>query len=133
MSRPLSNKSVLVVEDELLLCLELTRILKRAGCTVVGPVPTLEAAESRIDVEGPIDLAILDINLGGTLVFPLARRLQREKVPFVFATGYEPDCIPGEFDSALQIRKPYSEQDCLNALQQALQKAKASNVILLSL
>jgi hypothetical protein len=71
----------------------------------VGPAYELEEAMALL--ERPIDAAVLDANLNGRSVTPVAEALARRKVPFVFATGYgETGGAPGGFDAPV-IRKPY--------------------------
>jgi two-component sensor histidine kinase/CheY-like chemotaxis protein len=80
---------VLVVEDELLIALELCQGLEREGWKVVGPATSVEEAMAIIDRHADIDVAILDINLGGQLAYPIADRLRASGVPYVFCSGYE--------------------------------------------
>ena len=72
---------------------------------VVGPAYELEEAMALLD--RPIDAAVLDANLNGRSVTPVAEALAQRNVPFVFATGYgETGGAPGGFDAPV-IRKPY--------------------------
>jgi PAS domain S-box-containing protein len=104
-ARSLRGSRVLIVEDAVLLALELETGLSEAGAEVVGPAYELEEAMALL--ERPIDAAVLDANLNGRSVTPVAEALARRKVPFVFATGYgETGGAPGGFDAPV-IRKPY--------------------------
>jgi CheY-like chemotaxis protein len=80
---------VLVVEDESLIALELCDTLTALGWVVVGPANSVAEAIGLLEVNSPVDVAVLDVNLGGVPVYPLAERLQAQGVPFVFCTGYE--------------------------------------------
>jgi PAS domain S-box-containing protein len=101
----LKGARVLIVEDAVLLALELETGLSEAGAEVIGPAYELEEAMALLD--RPIDAAVLDANLNGQSVTPVAEALARRKVPFVFATGYgEAGGAPGGFDAPV-IRKPY--------------------------
>lgn len=101
----LKGARVLIVEDAVLLALELETGLSDAGATVVGPAYELEEALALLDQ--PIDAAVLDANLNGHSVTPVAEVLSKRGVPFVFATGYgETGGAPGGFDAPV-IRKPY--------------------------
>jgi PAS domain S-box-containing protein len=101
----LKGSRVLIVEDAVLLALELETGLSEAGAEVIGPAYELEEAMALLD--RPIDAAVLDANLNGRSVTPVAEALARRKVPFVFATGYgEAAGAPGGFDAPV-IRKPY--------------------------
>lgn len=101
----LKGARVLIVEDAVLLALELETGLSEAGAVVVGPAYELEEAMALLD--RPIDAAVLDANLNGRSVSPVAEVLHQRKIPFVFATGYgETGGAPGGFDAPV-IRKPY--------------------------
>lgn len=71
---------------------DLVRQLAGAGAAIVGPASTVEAALALL--EDGVDLAILDINLKGTMSFALADELARRGIRFVFATGYAAAMIP---------------------------------------
>jgi len=102
----LKGARVLIVEDAVLLALELETGLSEAGAQVVGPAYELEEAMALLDQ--PIDAAVLDANLNGRSVTPVAEVLHQRGIPFVFATGYgETGGAPGGFDQAPVIRKPY--------------------------
>lgn len=100
----LAGKRVLIVEDAVLLALELETGLSEAGAIVVGPAYELEEAMNLLG--GPIDAAVLDANLNGLSVTPVAEALAVRGVPFVFATGYGDSGAPMGFDAPI-IRKPY--------------------------
>ena len=79
---------VLVVEDEALLALDLELTILRHGWRVLGPAGTVEEALELLKVETP-DVALLDVNLRGTMVTPVALELRARGVPFVLASAYE--------------------------------------------
>ena len=108
--RSLVDQRVLVVEDEALVAMELARILTDAGAHVVGPAGDI--ADALVLVEaGGIDRALLDINLGGRLVTPVAAALTRKSIPFVYLTGYQEPNVEG-----LVLRKPTSPAVLVAAL-----------------
>ena len=74
---------------------------------VIGPAGTLAEAELLADREA-LDAAVLDVNLHGRKVFPVAERLaQRGHIPFIFMTGYEPELvIDARFSGVPVLRKP---------------------------
>jgi DNA-binding response OmpR family regulator len=109
---------VLVVEDEYLLGEELRRLLVAAGIDVIGPLPSLNRAIATLDHISGLDAAVLDINLAGQLVFPVAERLQERGVPFVFLTGYGAGTIPPRFASVPVLEKPADLQVLLEVLGQ---------------
>ena len=101
----LRGARVLIVEDAVLLALELETGLSDAGAEIVGPAYELEEALALLDRE--IDAAVLDANLNGHSVTPVAEALAARGVPFVFATGYgDAGGAPSGFDVPI-IRKPY--------------------------
>lgn len=102
----LENQRILVVEDEYLLASDLTNVLQDAGVTVVGPCATLKDAMVCAEQDGKLDAAVLDVNLRGEMVFPLADSLMSRGVPFLFATGYDEGAIPDRFAGAMRLEKP---------------------------
>lgn len=114
----LKGSRVLIVEDAVLLALELETGLSEAGAEVIGPAYELEEAMALLD--RPIDAAVLDANLNGRSVTPVAEALLRRQVPFVFATGYgETGGAPGGFDAPV-IRKPYDVTQVAAAVAELL-------------
>jgi two-component sensor histidine kinase/ActR/RegA family two-component response regulator len=85
--RPLAGRRVLLVEDEPTVRLEMVEALEQAGATVVGPAADLPRGMA-LAAAGGFDLALLDINLEGESVDPLALALHARGVPLVFLTGY---------------------------------------------
>ena len=100
----LRGSRVLIVEDAVLLALELETGLSDAGAEVIGPA--YELAEAMALLDGRIDAAVLDANLNGLSVQPVAEALAARGIPFVFATGYGDTGAPLGFDAPI-IRKPY--------------------------
>jgi two-component sensor histidine kinase len=105
---------LLIVEDALLLALELEAGLTEAGATVVGTAGDLAEAMRMSGLE--MDAAVLDANLNGESVRPVAEVLAARGVPFVFATGYGDDKITPQEYGAPVIRKPYDVTQVAAAL-----------------
>lgn len=80
---------VLIVEDELLVGMEMANALKDEGWEVLGPVGTVEEAFAVLTQESSPHAAVLDINLNGQLVYPVADLLRTRSIPYLFCTGYE--------------------------------------------
>jgi PAS domain S-box-containing protein len=97
---------VLVVEDELLISLELCEGLRVLGWEIVGPATTVADALRLIDDTPKIDVAILDINLDGEFVYPVAERLRSLGMPFVYCTGYEQPSHEWRRAEDATLRKP---------------------------
>lgn len=90
-ARALAGQRVLIVEDEALVAMELSHILTAAGAKVIGPAGDIDDALALVEAGG-VDRALLDINLGGRMVTPVASALSRRSIPFIYLTGYqEPD------------------------------------------
>lgn len=117
----LLGRRVLVAEDEYLIAREIAAALRRAGAAVVGPVPTLDAAMDAVSGSGEaLDAALLDINLRGDLVYPVADALVQRGVPVVFATGYDAGTIPDRYAGIRRCDKPAEAGTVIRALRSAL-------------
>ncbi|MBL8581366.1 MAG: response regulator [Rhizobiaceae bacterium] len=113
--------SVFVVEDEALVALNLEDILIELGCNVVGPAMRIDRAEGMFDEALAADVAILDVNVAGTMIFPFARKLAERGMPLVFATGYGRAGLPEDFSARPILQKPYTTQDVRAGLAQAIE------------
>jgi CheY-like chemotaxis protein len=103
---PLQGRRVLVVEDEYVLAEDLCRALDAQGAKVLGPASQVRAALELLARGDVPDLAILDVNLGGEMVFPVADALRRLGIPFVFATEYGQRQVPSAHAEVPQCEKP---------------------------
>lgn len=108
----MTSQRVLIVEDEWLIAQDYANVLKRAGHTVVGPVARSSAALVLVETE-PIDVAVLDFQLGGQTSGSLADQLRRLGIPFAVISGHHPRDLPAEFVSALLLPKPVSPDSLL--------------------
>lgn len=121
-ARAIDGKRVLLVEDEMLIALDTQDELQKAGCHVVGPVARLDAALATART-AEIDAAVLDVNLGGEYVWPVAEALIRRGIPFVLLTGFGTTLdVPASCSSAPRLDKPIKP----GALQHALGRLAAS-------
>src|SRR5690349_19513015 len=105
--KPLSGTRVLIVEDEYYLADDLSRSLSIAGAQVLGPVGSLEDAESRVS-EGGFDFAVVDMNLRGDFAYAVAERLEGIGVPFVITTGYNQASLPQGLKDVPRVEKPFA-------------------------
>ena len=104
-----TGNRVLLVEDEILVAMMMRDILTELGFTVVGPYSRLtEAMVAAVHEE--IDAGIIDVNLGGEFVYPVADVLAARKIPFVFVTGYGVESIDRRFGYVPIIKKPVQRQ-----------------------
>jgi len=120
MTATLAGRRILVVEDEMMIGMLIEDILKDAGGEVVGPMPRLKPAMDAAANEMRIDAAVLDINLAGETVAPVADRLMERGVPFVFLTGYGWHLLPERFHDRPLITKPCRREILLATLLEAL-------------
>ena len=97
---------VLIVEDEFLIASMLEAHLVRLGYAVPPIAATVEDALSTLDAH-PVDMAVVDINLAGTMSFPVAAALKARAIPFVFTTGYGETGVPEEYRAFPIVQKPY--------------------------
>lgn len=107
--------AVLVVEDEGLVALLLEETLADLGFREIYVAPNLAAARALL-VTNRISFAILDVNLGQELVFPLAAELHGTRIPFLFSTGGDPDAVPRELAAYPLITKPTDRRRLVHAL-----------------
>ncbi len=105
-ARALQGRRILVVEDDYMLAQELKADLEAQGAEVLGPVPDLESARHVLVASPAPDAALLDINLGGEMVYPLADALRGLGIVVAFITGYEARSIPGAYAHIPRFEKP---------------------------
>ncbi|EQB14790.1 MAG: hypothetical protein K0R64_3574 [Novosphingobium lindaniclasticum] len=121
MSAELADVRVLIVEDEYLIALELAAALEDQGVAVIGPATTLAEAEALCRNTDGIDGAILDIDLRGEPVYPLADALRDNAVPFLFSTGCDASQIPARFIDVPRCEKPAGSAEVLRQFTRNLQ------------
>ena len=109
-------RSVLVVDDESLIAMNLEMILEDLGHSVIGPVMTLRDLEEMLNSDFRADAAILDVNIAGEHIFPYARRLADLGVPLLFASGYGASGISDDLAHYPVVPKPYTEQEIAGML-----------------
>ena len=111
----LSGRRVLVVEDEFLVLLLIEEMLADLGCTFVSTAPSVRKALALIEAQ-PFDVAMLDVNLNRETSFPIADALAARGVPFLFATGYDVQCLTDAHRSRPVLRKPFREHELRETL-----------------
>lgn len=108
MTDTFSGARILVVEDEALISILIEEALQGLGCDTVGPVPSIPEAMALAENE-EIAAAVLDVNVGGEPVYPVASVLKRRGIPFVFVTGYQRDQLPTHHGDAPMLEKPFGD------------------------
>lgn len=101
----MDDKTILLIEDDFLIGLDLKEMLERAGATVIGPVgnPDKGAAIARVEL---IHGAVLDVNLGKRTSEPVGHELAARGISFVVVTGYAREAIPEALRAAPYLQKP---------------------------
>jgi two-component sensor histidine kinase/CheY-like chemotaxis protein len=103
------RRRILLVEDEILIAMAMVQTLDYLEFDVIGPLASVNDALAAVERE-PLDAAILDINLGGEMVYPVAMALKARNVPFVFMTGYGSEAVTGPFPEARIFQKPIDRE-----------------------
>jgi len=111
----LHGRRILVLEDEYYIADDVAKLLEGLGAEVVGPIADLGDAHALLEREASIDLAVLDINLQGDLVYSVATLLQQRGIPIIFATGYDSSILPTPYRTVPRLQKPF-ENDALQDL-----------------
>jgi DNA-binding response OmpR family regulator len=113
---PLTGARVLVVEDDFLIAMELSDLLRDAGAQIVGPSRDLTSALALAEEPG-LSAAVLDMQLGDTTSQPVARRLAARGIPFFFYTGQaETDPLRAEWPDCRIVSKPALAQSLVDAV-----------------
>ena len=115
----LNGLRILVVEDEAAISLLLEDMLLDFGCEVIGPAARLAAALEAVERE-TVDLAILDVNVAGEPIYPVAEALVQRRIPFVFSTGYGSGGIKDAYRNRPVVQKPFAQADLRQTLLAAL-------------
>jgi PAS domain S-box-containing protein len=105
----LAGKRVMLVEDEMLVAMMMKDMLTDLGFSVVGPFSRVAEALPAARGED-LEAAVLDINLNGELVYPVAQALVERGVPIVFVTGYGAESIDKNFSQIPVLQKPIERQ-----------------------
>lgn len=119
----LSGRTILVVEDEIIVAFALEDILSELGANVVI-ASTIDQAHDAIGAATDLALALLDVNVNGVKSYSLASELRNRAVPVVFATGYGDAEHPLEFVDAPTVTKPYTALQIAHAIASALPPAR---------
>ncbi len=119
----LNGARVLVVEDEAAISMLLEDMLLDFGCEVVGPAARLSKALEMAESESFV-VAILDVNVAGEPIYPVAEAIVRRGLPLVFSTGYGGAGIREPFRDRPVVQKPFSQQDLKRTLIAAIAAAR---------
>lgn len=100
---------ILVVEDEMLIALDIEDCLVALGHQVIGPVSRVANAMRLVETE-TVDLALLDINVAGEEIYPVAQELKARGIPFVFLSGYGLRGLREDWAGSPMLAKPFAPE-----------------------
>jgi CheY-like chemotaxis protein len=112
------GRRFMLVEDEAMIAMLVEDMLEDMGHDLVTVATRLDQAMEAAR-KGAFDMAILDLNLGGVLTYPVADVLVEQRIPFVFATGYGSSGLKEAYANQHTLQKPFNQE----ALEQAIRIA----------
>ena len=116
---PLLDLTVLIVEDESIVSFMIEDMLAELGAAEIRHAGGVAEALRLIGAGRP-DVAVLDVNLGGEPIHPVAERLDALAVPFVFATGYGRQGVPPRWATHPVLQKPFPGVELARAMREVL-------------
>jgi CheY-like chemotaxis protein len=116
------KQRILVVEDNYLLAILIAEVLELAGWQVIGPVGRLTEAIV-IAASGGFEAALLDVNLDGEDVYPVAEVLNERQVPFAFLTGYDAKALQRPFCEQPMLGKPFKLAELIDMVARLIASA----------
>jgi CheY-like chemotaxis protein len=122
----LAGLKILVVEDEMLVSLIIEDLLADQKCLIVGPFDEVPSALVAAQSEA-IDAALLDVNVKGIKIYPVAEALAARKIPFLFLSGYGDRAIPPDRPHWIACEKPFQPEVLLSKLAQCISAVQAEH------
>lgn len=120
-SRSLKDRRIFIVEDESLVAMMIEAMVEELGAVVAGSRDNVvEALAFVTAAHESIDIAVLDLNLGGQRSYEIAAALLAHRIPIVFSTGYDDGAIPLEWRQVPRLSKPFQLEELAQALDTAL-------------
>jgi CheY-like chemotaxis protein len=113
------RRSILLVEDEVMIRMMVADMLEELGYTIAGEAGDIDEA-IRLVQSTDFDLAILDVNVNGKVISPVAEAVQLRNLPFVFATGYGAQGLPEKFRDRPALEKPFQMETLARVIENAL-------------
>jgi len=126
-SKSPSGHDVLLVEDEALVGLMIADFLREIGYSVIGPFTKIQDG-LQVANTARLAAAVLDVNIGGEEIYPVAESLMRRNIPFVFVTGYGADGIDERFSGVPVLQKPVDREQLLRVLATRTQGTAGNSV-----
>jgi CheY-like chemotaxis protein len=113
----LNGCCLLVVEDEYMIAIDLVSFLEDLGADVIGPAGSVDEGLELVEQQGHrVDIALLDVNLRGETVYPVADALAAHGVPIIFTTGYDAMVLAEPYQDARRCDKPVNKHNLAQLL-----------------
>jgi CheY-like chemotaxis protein len=119
-----ARRAVLLVEDEVMIRMMVADMLEELGYTIVGEAGDIDEAVRLVQAID-FDIAILDVNVNGKVISPVAEAVQLRGLPFVFATGYGAQGVPAKFRDRPTIQKPFQMETLARTIEATLNDVAA--------
>lgn len=118
---PRKDRRIFIVEDESLVAMMIEAMVEELGASVAGTRGGIQEALAFVAAShAEIDIAVLDLNLGGQRSYDIAAALLQRGIPIVFSTGYDDGAIPAEWRHVPRLSKPFQLEELAQALDAAL-------------
>lgn len=117
--KALSDRRIVILEDDYYQAEDCRHILEGAGATIIAISATVPDLAELL-AKGPVDAALIDINLGGGHSFDFARELNAAGIPFAFLTGYDASILPDDLTGSACISKPADASRLIEVLASLL-------------
>lgn len=114
-----SRTSILLVEDEVMIRMMVADMLEELGYTIAGEAGDIDEG-IRLVQSIDFDIAILDVNVNGKVITPVAEAVQMRGKPFVFATGYGAQGLPEKFRDRPTLQKPFQIETLARTIEATL-------------
>ena len=122
-TQPLGG-SVFLVEDEVMIRMMVADMLEELGYRVVAEAGEISEA-MKLAQPAEFDIAILDVNVNGKVISPVAELISARKRPFIFATGYGSSGLPEEYRDRPALQKPFQLETLAKMIDAALKSQAA--------
>ena len=119
-----SGRSVFLVEDEVMIRMMVADMLEELGYSIAAEAGDINEAV-RLAQSVEFDLAILDVNVNGKVISPVADLLAARNRPFIFATGYGSSGLPAEYRDRPALQKPFQIETLARMIEQTLNRTAA--------
>ena len=118
--------SVFLVEDEVMIRMMVADMLEELGHSIAGEAGEIGQA-IRLAQSTEFDLAILDVNVNGHMITPVAELIQARNLPFIFATGYGVAGVPAEYRDRPTLQKPFLTEKLAEMISRTLDVPAANS------